>query len=134
MQDNSDPMDYTQLFNTQLTPEEEQAFAKWQAANPRLGNAYDYDARGFWKAGGATSANGHGSDQYKKPNHPTFSNESIYNGVEGMTGGRWVDTGNGKMAFYASPTNQKMHSQDELVKYFKEVEPDIQLVFPGAGL
>jgi len=128
-----DPNDYTALFNTELPPADEAKFQAWQKVNPRLGNTYDYDARGFWKSGAATAGNGHGSDAWKKPNHPTFSSESKYNGMEGMTGGQWLKGPQGKWMFFASPTNLQHHSQQELNAYFKQVEPDNQVVYPAPG-
>jgi hypothetical protein len=48
---------------------------------------YDYDLRGLWKSGGGFGADAHATDQFKKPNHPTFSIESQYNGVPRPDGG-----------------------------------------------
>lgn len=129
------PLDFTNLFNTQLTPEEEQAFLEWQKANPRLGNTYDYDARGFWKAGAKTSANGHGDDEFKKPNHPTFSVYSRYNGQGGLVGGRWVPGSDGQIRYFmAGPANVSLHGQDGLREYWRQGnDPDIELVFPAPG-
>lgn len=123
-----DESDYTNLFNTPLSAADEAAFQQWAAQNPRLGNTYDYDARGFWKAGAQQADNGHGSDQFKKPNHPTFSDQSQYSGVEGMTGGQWVQNGP-KWTFVTSPTNELYHEKDDLQKYFNEIEPGNSLVY-----
>jgi len=35
----------------------------------------------------------HGVDTWKKPNHPTFSNQSKYHGVDGFYGGNWNPDG-----------------------------------------
>ena len=40
-------------------------------------------------------ARGHLGDKYNKPNHPTFSDESIYS-TEEHRGGTWTDNGDGK--------------------------------------
>lgn len=93
------PADYT----TKLTPTEQAQFNKWAnemrakgAINPR-DNFTDYDMQGYWKnevlnntnlAGG--NAQAHFTDKYKKPNHLTFSNESIYaKGSNARYAGRW---------------------------------------------
>lgn len=72
-------------FNTNLTTEEEQQYQLWFANMQTQGyivegdNGYDYDFRGAFKAGFSPSeVGGHWVDTWKKPNHSTFSNESIY--------------------------------------------------------
>ena len=126
------PQDMTNLYNTQLTPEEEQVFLQWQSANPGLGNTYDYDSRGFWKSGAATSANNHGADTWKKPNHPTFSSYSQYNGVDGYQGGNWNNAGP-SWTFTPSQTNVANMPLEELQRYFQKVEPGNVLFSPFPG-
>lgn len=122
--------DFTDLFNTQLTPEQEQAFQAWAALNPKLANTYDYDARGFFQSGAATAPNGHATDQFKKPNHPTFSDQSQYSGVEGATGGTWAqDPKTRKWTFVTSPTNELYHDPEDLQRYFDTVEKGNRLVY-----
>lgn len=66
-------------YDTKLSPSEEQSFQQWKAVNAPKDSGVDYDLRGAYKAGVSPSAsNGHWPDTYKKPNHPTFSNQSIY--------------------------------------------------------
>lgn len=122
--------DFTDKYNTQLTPDEENQFQGWAKTNPRLSNSYDYDARGFWKAGAGQSENGHGSDQFKKPNHPTFSDQSQYNGVDGFQGGSWNLNKDNSYSFIPSPSNLQMHDPNDLKNYFKQVEPGNQLLIP----
>lgn len=45
-----------------------------------LDNGQDYDFRGAYQAAilDKYNSNSHFPDTFKKPNHPTFSNESIY--------------------------------------------------------
>jgi hypothetical protein len=116
-------------FDTGLTPEQEKQFLLWKVKNTPKDSGEDYDLRGLFLSGQDTGARGHTTDQFKKPNHPTFSVESKYNGVSGQVGGRWVER-DGKTYFYASPTNLKYHSAEELKDYFKRVEPDVVLVLP----
>ena len=103
-----DPFDYTDKYNTPLTPDEERRFQAWARKNPqRLKDLYDYDVRGFWKAGRKTSGNGHGGDEFKKPNHPTFSTYSNYSSPL-RQGGTWVAPAiprqdYGGYTFFASP-------------------------------
>lgn len=56
----------------------------------------DYDMPGYYMSGGWLDppGTGHFPDTFKKPNHPTFSNESVYhmtpNGQGGLNlGGSW---------------------------------------------
>ncbi len=77
------------FYNTQLTPEQEQQYQKWVQTLPiNLRSDYDYDLRGAWLNGDLPDQNYHMPDTWKKPWHPTFSNESIYS-TPGAEGGRW---------------------------------------------
>ncbi len=66
-------------FNTALSPGEEPQFQNWKAQYAPKDSGEDYDLRGAYKYGLTPSPeNGHWSDKFKKPNEPTFSNESQY--------------------------------------------------------
>ena len=128
---NADPPDLSGQYNTQLTPREESQYQSWAKANKRDRDTYDYDMRGAWKemqAGGAgQAANGHFTDKYKKPNHPTFSDQSMYNGTDGYQGGKWSQAPDGRDVFVPSQSNLKNMSADQLKQYFAKVEPNAQL-------
>jgi hypothetical protein len=87
----------------------------------------DYDYASAAAAGLKPDARGHLSDQYKLPNHITFSDDSIY---ADKGAGQWRRQGNGKWAFTPGATNLQHHSMDELRDYFKKHEPDAILVEP----
>ncbi len=70
-------------FNTELTQGAEKAFSHWSPARGDDGSDYDY--RGAFAGGAGRGSDGHMTDQYKKPNHPTFSDESQYSS-EGSPG------------------------------------------------
>lgn len=125
-----DPLDFTGRYNTALTPEQEQQFQVWAKSLGKQGSSYDYDMRGAWLNGAGQAANGHFPDTYKKPNHPTFSDQSQYSGMDGYQGGQWQQGAQGKWLFIPSDSNLKMHSPEELTQYFKRVEPTNQLVLP----
>ena len=77
------------FYNTQLTPQQEQQYQKWVQTLPiNLRSDYDYDLRGAWLNGDLPDQNYHMTDKWKKPWHPTFSNESVYS-TPGAEGGRW---------------------------------------------
>ena len=67
-------------YNTPLSWDEELRFQKHKAIHSPRDSGEDYDERGAWLHGQvANQEQGqHGSDRWKKPNHPTFSEESIY--------------------------------------------------------
>lgn len=127
-------MDFSNLYNTQLDPIQELAYQKWvkeqsaQQGRDIGKDVQDYDLRGFFKNKESLSSNGHGADTYKKPNHPTFSDQSIYNGVNGMQGGNWSNI-NGVNTFKTSPINTIMYSPEQLQNYFDKVEPDSSIRF-----
>lgn len=87
-------------YNTQLNPELEKSYRQWMeniGHTPQNGfnvdkdyTGNDYDYRGFFKKYGFVDVgNGqHLTDEYKKPNHQTFSNQSIYS-QPGKLGGNW---------------------------------------------
>ncbi len=76
-------------YGTRLAPEQEAAYRLWVTTLPeRLRSDYDYDLRGAWLAGDRPDGEGHMTDRWKKPWHPTFSGESVYGGPR-VQGGRW---------------------------------------------
>lgn len=111
-------------FNTALSPQEEAAFNQWAIANNRQQDSFDYDMRGAWKNGVGQSGNGHFPDTYKKPNHPTFSNQSIYDG-QGMQGGEWSQqSGRDVYTPSADMVRQPGYVTYMLEKYMPSVEPN----------
>jgi hypothetical protein len=124
--------DFTNKYNTKLSPEQETQFLNWAAANNRLNDVADYDMRGAWANGIAADANAHFPDTYKKPNHPTFSNESIYHGVDGYEGGQWSKKADFD-AFTPGRTNLEMRSPQELEQYLKQSDPNVILETAKAG-
>lgn len=128
-----DPMDFSSKYNTKLSGAEESKFQQWAQKSGRAGDTYDYDLRGAWKElqSGKMSedARGHLGDKYKKPNHPTFSDQSVYHGRDGYKGGSWGDQG-GKYTY--TPSENHLWSRDELSKYFSAREPDA-ILLPARG-
>lgn len=77
-------------FNTILSQSEEKGFQNWKSQNAPRDSGEDYDLRGAYKSGlQRDSESGHMSDKYKKPNHPTFSDESIYAKEAPDKAGHW---------------------------------------------
>lgn len=66
-------------YDTKLDPGREAKFSSWKAQYAPNDSGADYDLRGAFQAGLTPDPQtGHWPDTYKKPNHPTFSNESQY--------------------------------------------------------
>ena len=102
----------------------------------------DYDLRGMWKGNtGFDKGTGHGADTYKKPNHPTFSDQSKYHGAEDEVsggkyiGGRWRSDPKSGMHTY-TPSDEMLnntHDRDQMIRYIHENEPNTFLELPRGG-
>jgi hypothetical protein len=125
-------------YDTRLSRGDELAFSRWLGQHPKgRGDLQDYDVRGAWKAH-AIPASGHGPDTWKKPNHPSFSDESIYS-VPGHQGGHWTPPlvnpeGQTGWSFTASPDDLVYRDANALRSYFDTVEPGNRLVLPPNAL
>lgn len=123
-------------YTTPLSEDEQPKYANWlKKLSAKMGrdmsaDTIDYDMQGAFKAGLGQSDNGHFDDRFKKPNHPTFSSDSQYSGKQ-FTGGKWEKASAGQWSFRASKDNLKFHSKEDLVDYFKRVEPNSILYLPG---
>lgn len=123
-------------FDTQLSDENETRFNNWlKTVSANRGrdvskDLTDYDLRGYWLNGGFkdTTGQGHMPDTYKKPNHPTFSDESIYHDGRNYIGGSWK----GDTAFVPGLTNLRFHGADNLKRYFNRAEPGVNLILPDS--
>jgi hypothetical protein len=76
-------------FNTRLSPADEAAFQPWKAQNMPNDSGVDYDQRGAYLASASRQPNGHWGDRFKKPNHPTFSDQSQYAEQRPDMAGHW---------------------------------------------
>lgn len=85
----------------------------------------DYDMARYLREGGQPTA-GHYPDTYKKPSHPTFSEESVYHGPD-AEGGRWNRLPDGSYTFTPGPANYQGRSIREMQDYFRRVEPGNRL-------
>lgn len=94
-------------LNTILSPDEEDQFYRsWRPQyvpvdkNGVPDSGVDYDYQGAFAAGLKPNADQHWPDTFKKPNHPTFSNQSQYAPLAPERAGSW----NGEQ--YVPPTPQ----------------------------
>lgn len=118
-------------YTTKLTPQQEAKFQEWvRRRSKELGRDVsqddaDYDIRGYWLSGSSTDARGHGTDRFKKPNHPTFSTESQY--AKGLAAGRWTfDRVSGRDVFIA-PKAWGEERLRRLKEYMSVREPGVDL-------
>jgi len=119
-------------YDTPLTPEEQAAYSKKFSSE----DSQDYDMQGFFKANPDVNPHTDGThypDTFKKPNHMTFSDESIYNGQNGNQGGHWGVDANGNDTFTPGVTNLALHTPQELQEYFAKVEPNVKLIMPDTA-
>ena len=126
--------DFTNLYNTPLTPIEQQGFKAWLKTLPENQRSMrDYDLQGYYKFArdGVDPKNfylnhdnpsTHFNDYFKKPNHPTFSVYSKYNGQDGWQGSRWYPLAKdeSKWMLDVNPTNTR--SPRGLARYMQEAE------------
>lgn len=62
----------------EVSLKKESTYEDWKAKYAPNDSGEDYDLKGAFKAGVVPDANGHMPDTFKLPNHPTFSDESMY--------------------------------------------------------
>jgi site-specific DNA-cytosine methylase len=119
--------DLTTEYNTPLKPEERDDYNAYKASLGERGNDQDYDLQGYWlkyvkgQPRLAKPAGEHFVDEFKKPNHPTFSDESVYHktkdqyGYE-LQGGKWY----GDSAYLPPETiRQNPEKMAQLRKYLE---------------
>jgi hypothetical protein len=113
---NFDPeMMYRDQYNTPLRPGQQRRFDKWATKESErqgrdiLMDKGAYDVQGFWKSGDYKhmDKDNHGSDTWKKPNHPTFSTGSKYVS-ETNPGGLWLEDG----SYYPSYQTSQLYSPE----------------------
>jgi hypothetical protein len=133
LRDPEDPY-FQNNFNTKLSPAME---AEFQRQYPDPKSTQDYDLRGAWQNGISKSddpsGRGHLPDTFKKPNSPTFSDESIYHGTTAPFGGTWQggkwEQSNGPNWSYTPSTTMLKYTHDpiKLQEYMKKYESNAEL-------
>lgn len=101
-------------FDTKLSGNEENSYQLWKQSLPQqLQSEADYDLRGYYQEHGTEDTDGHLTDKYKKPNHPTFSVESKYY-KKGMWAGKLDEDGNFKI-----PLDTPKEKLKQLIEYWR---------------
>jgi ribosomal protein S15P/S13E len=100
---------------------------EWTDAEKAAG----YDLEGYIAKHGIPdqSKGQHLTDEFKLPNHITFSTDSKYSTPE-TPGGKWEQGENKKWAYTPSDHVIKTHGANKLKEYFKNNEPDSDLRLP----
>ena len=84
---------YPSVRTTKFDDTTENKYQQWRASLPKnLQYEGDYDLRGFYKENPDFNINDseqHLTDKWKLPNHPTFSDESVYYKGNENYGGKW---------------------------------------------
>lgn len=124
-------------YDTKLTPAEEQSFQDWYKtyssihglnSDPDATEHY-YDYRGYWKNGPEPMSlftNDHLPDTWKKPGHPTFSDESIYANSFSPTIEDLADFTGGFETFSAVPyTLKTSDGKDQVLAGYGSANPEI---------
>jgi hypothetical protein len=98
-------------YDTPLTEDQEAQYQEYKKSLGKFGDDSIYDLRGFWLEHGHEphEKGAHFVDKYKKPNHPSFSDESQYHmsddGQGGINmGGSWVQK-NGEYTGFIPPAS-----------------------------
>ena len=150
---------YRNRFNTELDDTYQKGFEYHSNLFPGLMNDnYDYDTKGFYKevydlnngdynaiteALTPNSPTAHvGFDRFKKPNHPTFSNESMYTIPFIRRGGKWGHDEQGDYFKAIKRNIRNMNASDgSPLNYFKRAEdynkdgiPDVNLIYKGENV
>ena len=134
-------------YNTPLTPEERKGLYQFlmdlsmQEGRNAYSDLNDYDMAGAYKDGVAKRKKAHPDmsgegffyDYFKKPNHPVFSDDSKYHGVDGYYGGHWTEGTEQYPGGTFTPSEWNLQNMDkeDMKWYFAEQEPDAKLIIPG---
>lgn len=117
--------DFKDKYNTDMSDKDYIEYLEWKKRLPeRFSNTTDYDLQGFFMNKEALRRfnenflldpeKAHMIDRYKKPNHPTFSAESKWSGVDDHVGGTWaVDY----KSYIPSRTNINMVGSRGIMQY-----------------
>jgi len=118
-------------YNEAVQKQTPAGYSEWKSQLPKnLQNEVDYDLQQLYRdnPNAKPSASLHLDSKYKKPNHITFSDESIHSNDK-TQGGRWEEI-DGKWNYTPSEYVLSQHPEEELKDYFKRNEPDAILNLP----
>lgn len=126
-------MDWSDRYNTPLPDDKVEAYNAWRARLPKaLQYSGNYDLQGYFLEHGAEDKKPgeHMNDKYKKPNHPSFSSESMYSGTGDVSGGVWGGDEKTGWTFTPSKYNRSLRTDQQILDYFKTGDPGVRVTFP----
>lgn len=129
------PQNYKPNMPSQASMETMEGFNQYLSDTGRMSDDYDYE--GFYNDKGAflqwlteeikNPGKAHFTDKYKRPNHLTFSEESVYSGQDDVVGGKWSNR-QGKFTYTPSMYNINQNGGvDKYIEKFNRYEPDTRL-------
>lgn len=115
---------FLEKYNTDLDSSQMKKYTEWIMSESKKEGRdirYDrgtYDTQGYWlnhinSGEDVRDGDGHAPDVYKKPNHPTFSDESQYASEE-FPGGKWGEDG----AYFPAEHTKRLYDQEYYAKMF----------------
>ena len=129
------PQNYKPNIPSQANMETMEGFNQYLSDTGRMSDDYDYesfynDKETFlqWLAEEIKNpGKAHFTDKYKRPNHPTFPEESVYSGQDDVVGGKWSNR-QGKFTYTPSMYNINQNGGvDKYIEKFNRYEPDTRL-------
>lgn len=111
-------------YNTPLSPDQQKDYDT--KFSPQ--DSTDYDMQGWYLKNQTVDPHTDGThypDTWKKPSHPTFSDQSIYSGPDSQ-GGQWTNDDKGGDIFTPGPQNLK-NGIDTTKDYLKWSDPNVKL-------
>ena len=129
------PKNYKPNMPSQASMETMEGFNQYLSDTGRMSDDYDYES--LYNDKGAflqwlaeeirNPGKAHFTDKYKRPNHLTFSEESVYSGQDDVVGGKWSNR-QGKFTYTPSMYNINQNSGvDKYIEKFNRYEPDTRL-------
>lgn len=129
------PQNYKPNMPSQANMETMEGFNQYLSDTGRISDDYDYES--FYNDKGAflqwlteeirNPGKAHFTDKYKRPNHLTFSEESVYSGQDDVVGGKWSNR-QGKFTYTPSMYNINQNGGvDKYIEKFNRYEPNTRL-------
>lgn len=115
-------------FNTPIPENRVAEYNKFILDNEKaVKDLHDYDVAGAWLNGEYQDTDT-SSAKYRKPNHPLFSRDSLYHGVDGYLGGQETES-----MFLVGPANRKFHQLSDIQEILRKYAANKTVQDPFAG-
>ena len=99
--------EYANILFPKMSQQGDVGYQQW-LSKYGIRESDDYDTYAAYQSGLKPGENGHLGDEFKLPNHITYSKQSLSSKKDGAPpAGEWQDLGENKWAFKATETNVK---------------------------